>query len=71
MFVCNLCEGKNKNIPAINPKEVVNHLLITQNKDGVFHCHGPMNNPELIKQFIKVIAKEAKIPIEDEERVVN
>ena len=71
MYICNLCEGGNKKIPQIDPKSIVNHLLVTQDKRGMIHVHGPVNNQMLMKMFIQVIAKEAGIEMEEEERVAN
>ncbi len=47
--------------------EIVEHLIVTMNSKRHFHVHGPINDKEMIREFILKIAKESKIEIEDEQ----
>lgn len=62
---CPFCDPKTK-LPG-NHGHHTEHLLILSYEDGHIHVHGPIDNIELIKQFIITIAKEADIEIEDDQ----
>ena len=42
-------------------QDIVEHLVVTMDKDSHFHIHGPIREKELIRRFILNIAKEAQI----------
>lgn len=57
---CFLCEDERKCTPW-DFDDIAEHLIVTQNKDGKFHIHGPIKNEEKIKKIVNFILKEAKI----------
>ena len=64
-FVCPFCTDGS--VIPIKRGNIIEHLIVTLDNNNHFHIHGPIDDKELIKQFILKIAKEAKIEIEDEE----
>lgn len=64
-MICPFCDN-DKKISDTHGHHT-EHLLILSYEDGHIHIHGPIDNKELIKQFIITIAKEADIEIEDEQ----
>jgi len=45
-FQCELCKGTTP------------HLICIMNKDGNIHVHGPLDNTDLVKDFIGAIINE-------------
>ena len=64
-FVCPFCTGGE--VIPIKKGNIIEHLIVTLDNNNHFHVHGPIDDKELMKEFILTIAKEAKIEIEDEE----
>ena len=58
-------------IIPVSRQDVVNHLVVTIDKDFHFHIHGPIQEKELMRKIILNIAMEAKIDIEDESSKKN
>jgi galactose-1-phosphate uridylyltransferase len=56
----------NREIP-VDKNKIEEHLIVVKDLNQHFHVHGPVNNTELIKEFILKIGEEAGIEIEDEE----
>ena len=60
--MCNFCTPQQK-LPDNN--EIAEHLVLLKYSNGHIHIHGPLDNKELIKQFILSLGKEAEIDIEN------
>jgi len=56
---CTFCSN-NKNIP-VNKNDIKEHLVITKDSKQHFHVHGPVENSELMKEFISRAQEEANI----------
>jgi len=65
-MICSLCSD-NTEIKPDKKSQLREHLIVTLDKNNHFHIHGPIENQSLMAEFIKVIAKEAGIEINDEE----
>jgi len=65
---CSENEEKNCRIMEIMVAEVDEHLIVTLDKDGHFHVHGPIDNKDVMRRFIEFIAKEAGFELETEDR---
>lgn len=64
-FVCPFCNDESKYIKDILKDEIEHHLIVTKDLSGHYHVHGAIHNNVLMKEFIKVIAKESGLEIED------
>lgn len=73
-FVCPLCDESNRIIPDINEEDITAHLLVTvsleKNRSGkgthrVYHVHGPVEDKPFMREFVKMICKEAGIEVEE------
>ncbi len=62
VIVCPFCDDGTK-ITLLNP--IYEHLVIVEDTRKQIHVHGPISDQDQIKRYIKVIAKEAKIELED------
>ena len=60
---CPFCEDRRE-LPfkLRNAKE---HLIVVQLGEGHIHVHGPVKDKTLMAEFIRAIAREAGIEIED------
>ena len=63
-MLCPFCEDKIE-IKPDKKHQLREHLVVTLDRKNHFHVHGPTSNKELMTEFIKVIAKESNIEIED------
>jgi len=45
----------------VDPKNVVEHLIVTKDEENHFHVHAPISNKALIQDFVVFILKEAGI----------
>ena len=62
-MMCKFCTPQQK-LPVND--DIVDHLIILKYSNGHIHVHGPLDNKELIKQFILILGKEAGIEIEND-----
>lgn len=63
-IICPFCDEQHKLLNGINGKNIAEHLIVILDEEGNWHVHGPLQNRVLIMEFIRVIAKEAKIKLE-------
>jgi len=49
-MICPYC-NTNVDIEGLNADDIETHLIILKNKDGKMHCHGPIDNPDEIKEL--------------------
>jgi hypothetical protein len=45
--------------------EVIEHLIVLKSNKGDVHVHGPIENKELMIEFIKSCIREGKLTIQD------
>jgi len=64
-MICPFCSDKRELKPD-KKSQLQEHLVVTLDKNNHFHVHGPTKNQSLMAEFIKVIAKESNIEIEEE-----
>ena len=63
---CPFCTG-GEELPVWKGN-IREHLLVTIDANNHTHVHGPISDKKLMRELILIIAKEAKIEIEDEEQ---
>jgi hypothetical protein len=69
-MICHLCHDTQNILPE-RKSQLLEHLVVTLDEKNHFHVHGPVSNTELMKEFIKAIAKESKLDIEDTDQEVG
>ena len=62
VIVCPFCDDGTK-ITLVNP--IYEHLVIVEDTRKHVHVHGPISDQDQMKRYIKFIAKEAGIVLED------
>ena len=63
-MLCPFCKEKIT-IKPDKKAQLREHLVVTLDMKNHFHVHGPTSKKELIAEFIKIIAKESGIEIEE------
>ena len=62
---CPLCSNLTK-IKPDKKNQIIEHLIITMDKNNHLHVHGPVKNQQLMLMFIQAIAEQSGIDIESE-----
>ncbi len=57
---CPFSKCKTGELPVDN-KNVVEHIIVTKDKENHYHVHGPMKDKSLIQEFVVHLLKEANI----------
>lgn len=60
---CPFCEDRRE-LP-FKFRNVKEHLIVAQLGEGHVHVHGPVKDKLLMAEFIRAIARESEIEIED------